>query len=102
MSTNPSRLSSIGSIAKRDIRLRIRVYPSQSLEQEPIVTRLISEHGLRVKKMGVKRNTPSPQRRFDLELNGSIAQIQSGLKYLESLNLRLEGKPNPDGDGWYS
>lgn len=50
---------------------------------------------------GAMRHTQPQQRKLDLELTGSIAQVQSGLTYLESLNLRLEGRPNPDGDSWY-
>jgi L-aspartate semialdehyde sulfurtransferase ferredoxin len=92
---------SIDSIAERDVRLRIRVYYPRGLQQEPIISKLISEHGLMVNRMSTRRNTQSQQRRFDLELTGAIAQIQSGLIYLESLNLKLKGKPNPDGDSWY-
>ena len=98
MAAKPSRLGSIDSIAERDIRLRIRVYYPRGLQQEPIISQLISEHGLRVNKMGAARDAQSRHRGFDLELTGAIAQIQSGLIYLESLNLQLKGKPNPDGD----
>ncbi|MEH1789907.1 hypothetical protein [Nostoc sp.] len=37
---------------------------------------------------------------FDIELQGTVPQISSGLAYLESLNLRIVGKPNADGDSW--
>jgi hypothetical protein len=82
MSVKPSRSHAIDSIAKRDIRLRIRVYYPQGLQQEPIISQL-AEYGLRVNKMGTGRDSQSQQRRFDLELTGAIAQIQSGLIYLE-------------------
>jgi hypothetical protein len=38
---------------------------------------------------------------FDIELRGTVPQISNGLAYLESLNLRIVGKPNADGDGWF-
>ncbi len=38
---------------------------------------------------------------LDLELIGSIQDIQKGLGYLESLHLPICGKPNPDEDSWY-
>lgn len=92
----------VESIAEQVTRLRIRVYFPRGLQQEPIISQLVAEHELVVNAIGIGWDAQSRQRRFDLELTGAIAQIQSGLSYLESLNLRLEGKPNPDGDGWYS
>lgn len=35
---------------------------------------------------------------FDIELRGTVPQISSDLAYLESLNLRIVGKLNADGD----
>ncbi|MBI4784333.1 MAG: NIL domain-containing protein [Oscillatoriophycideae cyanobacterium NC_groundwater_1537_Pr4_S-0.65um_50_18] len=88
-------------MADRLVHLRIRVCLSHNLQQEFIISQLRSKHGLRVNMAGAMRHTQPQQRKLDLELTGSIAQVQSGLTYLESLNLRLEGRPNPDGDSWY-
>jgi len=100
MAVKPSQLSSTRSIADRTVHLRIRVHLLHVAQQELIVSQLTSEHGLRVDARAM-RLTPSRQRKLDLELTGAIAQIQGGLTYLESLNLKLEGKPNPDGDSWH-
>ncbi|MBD0340900.1 MAG: NIL domain-containing protein, partial [Microcoleus sp. Co-bin12] len=37
---------------------------------------------------------------FDLELRGTTKQIQSGLIYLDELDLELWGELSPEEDGW--
>ena len=38
---------------------------------------------------------------FNLELRGTLNQIQKGIAYLEELELEIWGKPNTDGDSWH-
>ena len=38
---------------------------------------------------------------FDLELRGTLNQIQKGIADLEELELEIWGKPNTDGDSWH-
>jgi hypothetical protein len=82
-------------------QIRLRLYIPQCYEPEPVISRLISAHGLAVNITGAKleANT-NEQGCFDLELRGTLQQICRGLSYLESLNLKIVGKANADGDGW--
>lgn len=82
-------------------RIRLRVLIPQQHRQQPVISHLVSAYGLsiNISKALLKPNDRPGQ--FDLELTGTIAQIQAGLAYLASLDLVIQGKPNPDGDGWY-
>ncbi|MBF2047088.1 MAG: NIL domain-containing protein [Elainella sp. C42_A2020_010] len=78
--------------------LRVRVYLYQ---QEPIVSHLISQFGLSVNVNQVVLEDQVFPRQIDLELHGTIAQVQQGLAYLASVSLAVQGKPNADGDSWH-
>lgn len=75
----------------------MRLYIPQQQLHEAIVPHL-SLQGLTVNVVGISERL---QEQVDLEMWGTIAQIHSALSYLESLNLTIKGKPNPDGDGWH-
>jgi hypothetical protein len=83
-------------------QIRLRLHIPDSCRQEPIISRLISVHGLVVNITGaiLTANT-GEDGCFDLELRGTVLQICSGIAYLESLNLRIFGKPNADSDSWH-
>ncbi len=95
--------ASLYTVARRGsvTRLRIQVDIPQQYQHEPIVTRLIAEHGLTVTVIRALFAVDALQGRLDLQLIGSIAQLQSGLAYLQALNLTIKGKPNADGDSWH-
>lgn len=82
-------------------KIRLRLHIPQCYQQEPVISRLISAHGLvvNITKAMLVENTDE-HNCFDLELQGTLPQISSGLTYLESLNLTIKGKPNADGDSW--
>lgn len=82
-------------------QLRLRVYIPQVYHREPVISRLISQHGLVVNITSALLPNASSQGEFDLELKGTPQQICQGLLYLASLNLKILGKANPAGDGWY-
>ncbi|MGA7932229.1 MAG: NIL domain-containing protein [Kovacikia sp.] len=89
-----------GHSSLNQIRLRVQI-PAR-YRQEPIISRLISKHGLVVNILGAMlRGNSEEQGWLDLELRGTAQQIRSGLIYLESFQLKLVGKPNSDGDSWY-
>jgi L-aspartate semialdehyde sulfurtransferase ferredoxin len=75
--------------------LRIRVYLCQ---HEPIISHLIAEYGLSISVIRAVLEDQIFPRQFDLELHGTVAQIQQGLAYLASVSLAVQGKPNADGD----
>ena len=83
-------------------QIRLRVYIPPYYQQEPVISRLISDSGLVVNITGaiLGKNTAG-QGAFDLELRGTPQQIVKGLAYLELLNIRIVGKPNAEGDGWH-
>lgn len=69
---------------------RIRVRISKNYHQEPVISRLISEYKLTVniKAAFLGQDTISDGW-FDLELQGTEAQIQNGLAYFEQLKLEI-------------
>ncbi|MEH1844416.1 MAG: NIL domain-containing protein [Nostoc sp.] len=70
--------------------------------QTPVISQLISAYGLvvNITKAMLQPNTDA-EGCFDIELRATLPQICSGLAYLESLNLRIVGKSNADGDSWF-
>ncbi|BAZ32650.1 hypothetical protein NIES4074_51560 [Cylindrospermum sp. NIES-4074] len=99
-----NRLSLIPSVhdKSRITQTRLRLFIPQSYLQEPVISRLISAHNLVVNITAAMLTAEqNGEGCFDLELRGTVPQICSGLAYLESLNLRILGKPNTDSDGWH-
>jgi L-aspartate semialdehyde sulfurtransferase ferredoxin len=83
-------------------QLRVRLYIPRSYSQAPIISQIISRFNLTVNitRAELEKNTNRPGC-FDLELRGSMSQIRDSLTYLESLNIKIIGKANTDGDSWY-
>lgn len=82
-------------------KTRIQIHIPPDYQQEPVISRLISDYGLSVNITGAKLEpTTQAQGRFDLELRGTPQQIHTGLMYLRSRNVTLIGKPNAEGDSW--
>lgn len=82
-------------------QLRVRLYIPAHYQQEPVISRLISNYGLVVNITGAILESNSHSNGcFDLELRGSFEQIRRGLSYLNSLQIQVIGKPNPAGDSW--
>ncbi|ARV57851.1 hypothetical protein BZZ01_03685 [Nostocales cyanobacterium HT-58-2] len=83
-------------------KIRVRLHIPNRYQQEPVISRLIAIHGLIVNITGAMLGKhTNGEGRFDLEIRGTVPQIWRGLAYLESLNLKIIGKPNTDEDGWY-
>lgn len=95
--------ASSSSLSSREpiTRTRIRLFSSKCDRQEPVTTHLICNHGLTVNITDVLFEADGVAKQFDLELIGTTAQIQSGLAYLHSLDLKIQGKANVDGDSWH-
>lgn len=79
---------------------RIRIWIPKHQCQESIVSRLTSDYGLTVYITGTHAEVSAADRCCDLTLHGTPRQIQSALADLQSLGIRIWGKPNPDGDSW--
>ncbi|MEH1799530.1 MAG: NIL domain-containing protein [Nostoc sp.] len=99
-----TRLSLVSSVYEKSqvTQIRLRIHIPKSYLQVPVISQLISTYGLvvNITKAMLQPNT-NGQGCFDIELRGTVPQICSGLAYLESLNLRIVGKPNADGDSWF-
>jgi len=80
---------------------RITMRVPQSQHKEPIISRLVSEHGLTVNIMGaILGENAKEDGWFNLELEGTIHEIQSALVYLKELDLEIWDKSNSDDDTW--
>ncbi|BDI19219.1 hypothetical protein ANSO36C_50210 [Nostoc cf. commune SO-36] len=99
-----TRLSLVSSVKEKSqvTQIRLRIYIPISYLQAPVISQLISAYGLVVNiiKAMLQLNT-NKEGYFDIELRRTVSQISRGLAYLESLNLRIVGKPNTDGDSWF-
>jgi len=82
------------------IQIRLQLQIAQCYPLKTIFSNLISEQGLTVNITGVRAEENAYQY-LDLEIQGTILQINNGLDYLQSLDLKIKGKPNTEGDGWY-
>ncbi|MFM7407592.1 MAG: NIL domain-containing protein [Cuspidothrix sp.] len=69
---------------------RIRVRIPQDYHQEPVISRLVSEYGLTVNiKAAMLGHNAVGDGWFDLDWQGTDAQIQNGLAYLDELKLQI-------------
>jgi ABC-type methionine transport system ATPase subunit len=83
----------------RPTQTRIRVRIPKQYHQEPVISRLVSKHGLTVNilaaLLGVNARDDGW---FDLELRGPAQNIQSVLIDLNDLDLEIwQGSDRPDG-----
>ncbi len=83
-------------------QIRLQIFFPHYYQQQPILSRLVSDCALTFNITGARLGIHCEWGgNLDLELRGTIEQIRKGLIYLESLNLKIVGKPNPDRDSWY-
>lgn len=79
-------MASDNTLTNKRIRLRI----PQNYHQEPVISRLVSDYGLTVNiTAAILGANAVGDGWFDLELQGTDAQIQSGLTYLRDLELEV-------------
>jgi NIL domain len=72
------------------ITKRIRVRIPKDYRQEPVISRLVSEYGLTVNiTAAILGANAVGDGWFDLDIQGTEAQIQSGLVYLHDLQLEV-------------
>lgn len=86
---------------RRPTQTRIRVRIPKDYYQEPVISRLISHHGLTVNIAAALLGANARDDGwFDLNLHGSTEQIQSGLTYLDELDLEVWHDSAEQEDGW--
>jgi hypothetical protein len=72
----------------------------QNYHKEPIISRLVSDHGVTVNIIAaILGENAKEDGWFNLELEGTSHQIQSALVYLEELDLEIWDKSSSD-DTW--
>lgn len=80
---------------------RIKIQIPRIYQQQPVISHLTSDYGLTVNITGALLGGSSQEEGlFDLELHGTPQQIQGALAFLEQLNVKIWGKPNPGPDSW--
>jgi ABC-type methionine transport system ATPase subunit len=73
----------------------------QNYHKEPIISRLVSDHGVTVNVIAaILGENAKEDGWFNLELEGTSHQIQSALVYLEELDLEIWDKSSSDDDTW--
>jgi L-aspartate semialdehyde sulfurtransferase ferredoxin len=83
-------------------QVRLQILFTHRDRQKLILSGLTADCNLAFKITGTKSGIDCESGgQIDLVLRGTIPQIQCGLTYLESLNLKIIGKPNPDRDSWH-
>lgn len=79
-------MASDNTLTNKRIRLRI----PKDYHQEPVISRLVSEYGLTVNiAAAILGANAVGDGWFDLDLQGTNTQIQSGLNYLQELELEV-------------
>jgi len=74
------------TLTNKRIRLRI----PQEYHQEPVISRLVSDYGLTVNiSAAILGSNAIGDGWFDLDLQGTPAQIDSALIYLNDLDLQI-------------
>ena len=73
----------------------------QNYHKEPIISRLVSDHGVTVNIIAaILGENAKEDGWFNLELEGTSHQIQSALVYLEELDLEIWDKSSSDDGTW--
>ncbi|MBW4649795.1 MAG: NIL domain-containing protein [Kastovskya adunca ATA6-11-RM4] len=87
--------------ADRPTQTRIRIRIPKEYNDEPIISRLVSHHGVTVNIAAALLGANARDDGwFDLELRGSNRQIQSALIYLDEMDLETWRGANSEEDGW--
>lgn len=100
--TQESDLPKSDSDDTRPTQTRIRIRVPKEYHQEPVISNLISEYGLKVNfNAALLGGKNSDDGWFDLELNGTAKQIESALIYLNDLDVEIWSNSNdPVEENW--
>jgi ABC-type methionine transport system ATPase subunit len=86
---------------QRRTQTRIRVRIPKRYQQEPVISNLISDHGLTVNISAALLSANAREDGwFDLQLQGTVPQIRSALLYLNDLDLEVWNGSNEQDDSW--
>jgi ABC-type methionine transport system ATPase subunit len=83
------------------IKTQITMRVPQNYHKEPIISRLVSEHGVTVNIIAaILGENAKEDGWFNLELEGTSHQIQSAMVYLEELDLEVWDKSKNTDEAW--
>lgn len=96
-----NQLHAATTLADRHVQTRIRLRIPKQYQQEPIISRLISEHQLTVNIAAALLGANARDDGwFDLELRGTTPQLRSALIYLNDLDLEIWHDAETAEDNW--
>jgi ABC-type methionine transport system ATPase subunit len=86
----------------RPTQKRIRVRIPKEYQQDPVISHLVSHYGLTVNIAAALLSANAREDGwFDLELQGSLPQIESALTYMNELDLEIWGESaDPTAETW--
>jgi hypothetical protein len=85
----------------RPTQRRIRIRIPKEYNDEPVISRLVSHYGVTVNITAALLGANARDDGwFDIELRGTIPQIDSALIYLHEMDLEIWGESGPQEDGW--
>jgi ABC-type methionine transport system ATPase subunit len=85
----------------RPTHTRIRVRIPKEYNDEPVISRLVSHHGVTVNIAAALLGANARDDGwFDLELRGTSPEIQSALIYLDEMDLEIWRESDTEKDGW--
>jgi ABC-type methionine transport system ATPase subunit len=92
-------IEQLGSNRPTQAQIKIRI--PKTFQQEPVISRLISEYGVTVNiAAALLGSNARDDGWFNLELQGTQPQIQSALTYLNELDVEIWSQSNSEQDGW--
>jgi ABC-type methionine transport system ATPase subunit len=87
--------------ANRPTQTRIRIRIPKEYNDEPVISRLVSHHGVTVNITAALLGANARDDGwFDLELRGTSLQIESALTYLNEMDLEIWDESAAENDGW--
>ncbi len=90
-----------GAIDPRPTQTRIRIRIPKALQQEPVISQLITQHGLTVTITAALLGANARDDGwFDLLLQGNEQQIHSSILYLNDLNIEIWQDSDGEKSGW--
>ncbi|AFZ29783.1 NIL domain-containing protein [Gloeocapsa sp. PCC 7428] len=85
----------------RPTKTRIKIRIPKQLHEEPVISHLISQHGVTVNiAAALLSSNGRDDGWFDLEIRGTSEQIQNALIYLNELDLEVWNQSSSEQDGW--
>ncbi len=91
----------IGSAAVRQVQTRVRLRIPKQYQHEPILSNLITRHHLTVNvTAALLSHNSCDDGWFDVELQGTPAQLDEAFLYLNDLTVEIWRETDPTEENW--